>query len=204
MARISTQEFERLPLRVHSLMEGVPLHDVWAVDLLRWRGEVTLDKFLQAANKYAHDICGCSNLSALFTPSPLVRVLLDIRFFVGRIFGWDNEPPTIVTFTSRLTNADRLRSLIAPSTRDGYFHVVYRFENEELVELINRTAHAAALIALVETPTAYQFYFAVYVRSVSRFTPFYMTVIAPFRKLIVYPHLLRSVRARWNQAFGTS
>jgi hypothetical protein len=67
MARISTQEFERLPLRVHSLMEGVPLHDVWAVDLLRWRGEVTLDKFLQAANKYAHNICGCSNLSALMT-----------------------------------------------------------------------------------------------------------------------------------------
>jgi hypothetical protein len=204
MAQISTQEFERPPLRVHSLMAGVPLHDVWAIDLPRWRGEVTLDDFLRTANNCTLDICGCSNSSALFTPSPPVRVLLNIRFFVGRIFGWDNEPATIVTFTSRLTDADRSRSLIAPGTRDGYFRVVYRFENEQLVELINRTAHAAALSALVETPTGYRFYFAVYVRRVSRFTPFYMAVIAPFRKLIVYPSLLRSVRARWNQAFDTS
>ena len=203
MAQISNQEFERLPLRVHSLMAGVPLHDVWAVDLLRWRGEVTLDDFLRAASDCTFNVCGCSNSSALFTPSPPVRVLLNIRFFVGRIFGWDSEPPTIVTFTSRLTAADRSRSLIAPGTRDGYFRVVYRFENEQLVELINRTAHAAALSALVETPTGYRFYFAVYVRSVSRFTPFYMTMIAPFRRLIVYPSLLRSVRARWNKAFGT-
>jgi hypothetical protein len=70
--------------------------------------------------------------------------------------------------------------------------------------LINRTAHAAALSALVETATTYRFYFGVYVRSVSRFTPFYMALIDPFRKLIVYPSLLRSVRVRWNQAFGTS
>src|SRR5206468_4285468 len=201
MAQISTQELERLPLRVHSLMAGVPLHDVWAIDLPRWRGEVTLDDFLRTANNCTLDMCGCSNSSALFTPSPLVRVLLNIRFFVGQIVGWDNEPATIVTFTSRLTDADRSRSLIAAGTRDGYFRVVYRFENEQLVELINRTVHAAALSALVETPTAYRFYLGVYVHSVSRFTRFYMALIDPFRKMIVYPSLLRSVSARWNQAF---
>jgi hypothetical protein len=80
---------------------------------------------------------------------------------------------------------------------------VYHFENEQLLELINRTAHAAALSALIETATAYRFYFGVYVRGVSRFTPFYMASIDPFRKLIVYPSLLRSVRARWNQAFDS-
>jgi hypothetical protein len=130
-------------------------------------------------------------------------MLLNIRFFVGRFFGWDNEPATIATFATRLMDADRSRSLIAPRTRDGFFRVVYRFENEQLVELINRIAHAAALTALVETPTAYRFYFGVYVRNVSRFTPFYMALIDPFRKLIVYPSLLRSIRARWDQAFGT-
>ena len=203
MPKVSTQEFERLPLRVHTFLAGVPLHDVWSVDLPRWRAGVTLDEFLRTANNCTLDTCGCSNSSALFTPSPLVRMLLNIRFFVGRIFGWDNEPATIVTFATRLTDADRSRSLIAPGTRDGFFRVVYRFENEQLLELINRTAHAAALSALVETPTAYRFYFGVYVRSASRFTPFYMVLIDPFRKLIVYPSLLRSIRARWNQAFGT-
>ena len=71
-------------------------------------------------------------------------------------------------------------------------------------EVINRTAHAAALSALVETENAYRFYFGVYVRSVSRFTPIYMALIDPFRKLIVYPSLLRGIRAKWNRTFGTA
>jgi hypothetical protein len=192
MPQISIQEFERLPLRVRTFLAGVPLQDVWFIDLPRWRAGVTLDDFLRTGG------------NCLVTPSFLVRMLLDIRFFVGRLFGWDREPAATAwkTFTTRLTDADRSRSLAAAGTQDGFFRVVYRFENEQLVELINRTAHAAALSTLVETATAYRFYLAVYVRSVSRFTPFYMALIDPFRKMIVYPSLLRSVRARWNQAFG--
>jgi Protein of unknown function (DUF2867) len=192
MPQISIQEFERVPLRVHTFLAGVPLHDVWFVDLPRWRAGVTLDDFLRTGG------------NCLVTPSFLVRMLLDIRFFVGRLFGWDREPAATgwKTFTTRLTDADRSRSLAAAGTQDGFFRVVYRFENEQLVELINRTVHAAALSTLVETATVYRFYLAVYVRSVSRFTLFYMALIDPFRKMIVYPSLLRSVRARWNRAFG--
>jgi hypothetical protein len=192
MAQVSTQEFERLPLRVHTLLAGVQLHDAWFIDLPRWRAGVTLDDFLRTGGN-----CLC-------TPPSLVRMLLDIRLFVGGFFGWDREPAptTWKTFATRLTDADRSRSLAAAGTRDGFFRVVYRFENEQLVELINRTVHAAALSTLVETATAYRFYLGIYVRSVSRFTPFYMAVIDPFRKMIVYPSLLRSVRARWDQTFG--
>ena len=82
--------------------------------------------------------------------------------------------------------------------------MVYRFENEQLLELANRTVHGAVVSALFETGDAYRFYFAVYVRSVSRFTPVYMALIDPFRKLLVYPSLLRTVRITWNQAFGTT
>jgi hypothetical protein len=192
MPQLTTEQFERLPLRVHTFLAGVPLHDVWFVDLPRWRAGVTLDDFLPTAS------------NCLVTPSSLVRMLLDIRYFVGRFFDWDREPAAIAakSFATRLTDTDHSRSLAAAGTRDGFFRVVYRFENEQLVELINRTVHAAALSALVETPTAYRFYLGVYVRSVSRFTPFYMALIDPFRKMIVYPSLLRSVRARWDQAFG--
>jgi len=42
----------------------------------------------------------------------------------------------------------------------------------------------------------------VYVRSVGRFTPVYMALIDPFRKLVVYPSFLRTVRAKWNKTFG--
>jgi hypothetical protein len=98
--------------------------------------------------------------------------------------------------------ADRSRSLVQVGTPEGLFRIVYRFENEQLVELINRTAHGAALSALIETSTAYRFYFGVYVRRVSRFTPVYMALIDPFRKWIVYPSLLHSVRATWDRTFG--
>src|SRR5205823_328530 len=196
MPKVSTQEFEQLPLRVHTFLAGVPLHDVWFVDLPHWRAGVTLDDFLRTANNCKLDACGCSKSSSLFTTSPLVRMLLDIRFFVGRSFGWDREPAATAweTFATRLTDTDRSRSLTVAGTRDGLFRVVYRLENEQLVELINRTAHAAALSALVETATAYRFYLGLYVHSVSRFTPFYMALIDPVRKLIVYPSLLHSVR----------
>jgi uncharacterized protein DUF2867 len=206
MPRISTEEeFERLPLRVHTFLADVPLHDVWFIDLPRWRAGVTLDEFLRTPGNSKLDACGCSESSSLFTQSLLVRIPLDIRFFVGRFFGWDREPASTATttFATRLTDTDRSRSLVITGTRDGFFRVVYRFENEQLLELINRTVHAAALTTLVETATAYRFYLGVYVRNISRFTPFYMTLIDPFRKLIVYPSLLRGVRVRWNQAFRT-
>jgi hypothetical protein len=135
-----------------------------------------------------------------------VRALLNIRLFVGRLLGWDREPAPIAweTFATRLTTADRSRSLAPAGTREGHFRVVYRFENEQLLELINRTAHAAALSALVETANGYRFYFGVYVHSVSRFTPIYIALIDPFRKLVVYPSLLRTVLAKWNKTFGAA
>lgn len=194
MPQVSTQEFERLPLRVHAFLAGVPLHDVWAIDLPRMRSGITLAEFLRAAGALP------------FTPSPVVRALLNLRFFIGRLLGWDRERDATgrETFATRLTTADISKSLASAGTREGPFRIVYRFEHEQLLELINRTAHAAALSALVETATAYRFYFAVYVRNVGRWTPVYMTLIDPFRKLIVYPSLLRSVRTIWNQTFGTT
>ena len=194
MPQISVHEFERLPLRVHDFLAGVPLHDVWAVDLPRARSGITLDEFLRTAK------------SCPFTSPAPVRALLNIRLFVGQLLGWDREPAATAweSFTTHLTNDDRSRSLALASTPEGLFRVVYRFENEQLLEVINRTAHAAALSALVETENAYRFYFGVYVRSVSRFTPIYMALIDPFRKLIVYPSLLRGIRAKWNRTFGAA
>jgi len=184
----------QLPLRVHALLADVPLHDVWAVDLPRWRSGVTLAAFLRAADNRP------------FTLSPVVRLLLAIRLSVGRVFGWDREPAasTRDSFALRLTADDRSTSLVPPGTRDGLFRVVYRFENEQLLEVINRTAHAAAVSALVEAAGGYRFYFGVYVRSLGHFTPLYMALIDPVRKLVVYPSLLRSIRARWDRAFGTA
>ena len=110
MPQISEREFERLPLRVHRFLAGVPLHDVWAVDLASPRAGITLDEFLRAANE------------RLYTLTPVVRGFLDLRVLIGRLFGWDRAgPPTQATpmFTDRFTDSDRVRSLAPASVREG-------------------------------------------------------------------------------------
>jgi len=198
MPKVSQQEYKALPLRVHAFLADVPLHDVWAVDLPSPRAGITLEQF----RRRAASMCLC-------TPSLVVRALLAVRQFVGRCFGWDRvvSDKTPATFADRLTPADRARSLALAGTReasDSPFRVVYHFENEQLDEVINRTVHAAALSALAETANGYRFYFAVYVRNVGWLTPLYMRLIDPLRTLIVYPSLLRSVRANWNRAMGAA
>ena len=132
-----------------------------------------------------------------------MRVLLSVRFFVGGLLGWDQAAPGSFaeSFAQPLTDEDRARSLAPAGTSDGLFRVVYRFENEQLDGVVNRTVHAAALSALVEADATYRFYFAVYVREVNPFTPLYMAAIDPFRRLIVYPALLRGISALWSETF---
>jgi hypothetical protein len=134
----------------------------------------------------------------------MARALFRLRFFLGRIFRLEVEPKDALaaSFGSRLTPEDRARSFVMSGTREGLFRVVYRFENEQLLEIQNRTVHAAALSALDEKADSYRFYFAAYVRQRTWITPFYMGLIDPFRRWIVYPAMLKTIRATWDQISG--
>lgn len=192
MPQISAEEFYALPLRVHAFLDGVPLHDVWAVDLPTPRESVTLAGF---------DPLGRGDRS-MRPLSGLAQALLRLRLFLGRIFRLETEPRDAATtsFAARLTQEDRARSLVSAGTPSGLFRVVYRFENESLLELHNRMAHAAAVSALAETTSGYRFYFAVYVANASWITPIYMALIDPFRRWIVYPAILRNIRTNWPES----
>jgi len=187
--QISPAEFYALPLRVHTFLADVPLHDVWAVDLPTHRGGVTLSEFLRRASQG-----GTNRLP------PVARALIRLRLFLGRMFRLETEPKDALaaSFGSRLTPEDRARSLVVPGTPEGLFRAVYRFENEQLLEVQNRTVHAAAFSALAERADSYRFYFAVYVRQRTWITPLYMGLIDPFRKWIIYPAVLKRVRATWD------
>src|SRR6266436_4734848 len=190
MPMISPTEFYAVPLRVHTFLADVPLHDVWAVDLPAFRGGVTLAEFLRRNNR--------GEIVRLPTAA---RALFRFRFFLGRIFRLEAEPPHAVaaSFANRVTSEDRACSLVPAGTPEGLFRVVYRFENEQLLEVRNRTVHAAALSALAKRTDSYRFYFAVYVRQSTWITPFYMGLIDPFRKWIIYPAMLKTIRATWEQ-----
>jgi hypothetical protein len=197
MPQISPAEFYALPLRVHTFLADIPLHDVWVVDLPAHGDGVTLSEFLRrASEKRPHE----ANAEISGLPAA-ARMLFRFRFFLGRIFRLEEEPKdaAAASFGSRLTVEDRARSSVASGTAEGLFRVVYRFENEQLVEIQNRTVHAAALSALVERAGSYRFYFAVYVCPRTWITPLYMSLIDPFRRWVIYPALLKKIRADWDR-----
>ncbi len=197
MPQISPTEFYALPLRVHTLLADVSLHDVWAVDLPAHRDGVTLSEFLRRTSQ---DGCDASDAEISRFP-PVARALIRLRLLLGRIFRLEAEPEDALaaSFGSRLTPEDRARSFVVSGTQEGLFRAVYRFENEQLLEIQNRTVHAAALSALAERADSYRFYFAVYVRQRTWITPLYMGLIDPFRKWVIYPAMLRTIRATWDQ-----
>jgi hypothetical protein len=181
-----------LPLRVHTLLADVPLHDVWAVDLPHVREGVTLEEFHRLLSQYR----------LIGRLPPLARALFGLRFFIGRIFRLEDQPKGAgaASFSKGLTAEDRARSSLAPGTPDGLFRVVSSFENELLLEMHNRTVHAALLMPLAETEAGYRFYLAVYVCKAGWITPVYMALIDPFRRWIVYPAMLKNIRAIWAES----
>src|SRR5208283_5077900 len=112
MPQISPAEFHALPLRVHTFLADIPLHDVWTVDLPKHRGGVTLAEFLQASQGHKGNKL-----------PPAARALFGLRLFFGRIFRLDAEPRNLsaTSFASRLTSEDRARSLVEPGTPEGMF-----------------------------------------------------------------------------------
>ena len=109
-----------------------------------------------------------------------------------------DEFMTIAAHDLRTPLAD-LRSML--QTVIGHFDVL---EKEDILDIskdllatttrMSATVHAFLVLAFVERPEGQRLYWAVYVRPVGRFTRWYMALIDPFRRLIVYPALLRQLR----------
>jgi len=190
--RGDAEEYRAVPLRVHTLLADVPLHDVWTVELPRVPEAAALDSFQRMSSQFR----------VMARLPPPARALVALRLFFGRVCRLEDQPKGAgaASFTKGLTPDDRARSSPAPGTSDGLFRVVYRFQDEQLLELHNRTVHAALLTALANTDAGYRFYLAVYVCNAGWFTAAYMALIDPFRRWIIYPALLTRIRAIWEES----
>jgi len=189
--RVAPEEYKRIDLRAHSLLADVPLHDVWVVELSGGGpGRSIID--LRA-------LLAVENVSAA---NAAVRFLFGLRAWLGRVFGWDREPPKASreSFLQRLSVADRECSLAVPGTPDGPFRVLFVSRREAISEIQNSTVHAFSVFALVEHSSGHRLYWAIYVRPVGRITSWYMRLIDPFRRVIIYPAVLRHIRAAWARA----
>ena len=190
--RIDPSEFRARPLRVHALLHDVPLEDVWAIRLPGG-----------GAGRTVQDLRAAMVAGRAAAPAG-VQGLFRLRGRIGALFGWDQQRPAwnAESFADRLSAADRAQSLVPPGTPDGNFTLLYRFEDEQLSELRNATVHAFASLSIRQTPGGYLAYLGVFVRPVHRFTRLYMGAIAPFRRLIVYPAIIRKMQIAWAERYG--
>lgn len=188
--RIAPDEYRQIDLRAHSLLSEVPLHDVWAVDLCRRR-----------PGRSMVDVRRLLSGEELRATNAAVRLLFALRTSLGRAFGWDREPPRAseASFLHRLPAADRDASLVPPGSLEGPFRVLFVSPQEAISEIRNATVHAFSVFALVERPADYRLYWAIYVKPVGRITAWYMRLIDPFRRGIIYPALLRHIRDAWRR-----
>ncbi|MFN0122138.1 MAG: DUF2867 domain-containing protein [Blastocatellia bacterium] len=189
------ETFGQLPLRAHGLLAEVPLHMLERIDLPGGRADMSLAE-ISAITGF--------NGEVEMEVGPLTEALFWLRTLIGRVLGWDDAPALVetVSWRSRLTPEDRACSRIAPGTAAGISRIMYQFDNEMLGEIVNRTVHCFWLMATARTTTGYTLWFAVYVRKLNWFTPVYMALISPLLKRVIYPAMLRGVRARWARAFA--
>jgi Protein of unknown function (DUF2867) len=189
--RIDPVEYGRLGLRAHSLLADVALHDVWAVDLPGG-----------GPGRTVLDVLAAISVKSLRRVTPTVTFLFWLRGWLGRVLGWDRarQHPPRDSFVSRLTAADREASLVTPGTPDGSRWTLFVSSRESISELQNTTVHAFSVMVLENRSGGYRLYWAIYVRPVSRLTVWYLRLIDPFRRLVIYPAVLREVPRAWARA----
>ena len=190
--RIDPGEFRACPLRVHALLHDVPLEDVWAIRLPGG-----------GAGRTIQDVRAVF-IAGVEAAPPVVKGLFRLRGRIGALLGWDQQCPAwnAESYVHRLSAADRAQSTAAPGTSDGRLSLLYRFENEQLSELRNATVHAFSSLSIRPTSGGYLAYWAIYVQPVHRLTRLYMRAIAPFRRLVVYPAIIRKVQSAWAERYG--
>lgn len=135
--------------------------------------------------------------------SPMVvRALFALRFWLGRVFGWDKADSRVGARVSSLRHrlpAD-LRDSSSGADQGAAFSLIYRTDNEWASEVSNQTVHAVMHIGWVrdDSGDGYHAQMAVLVRPNGWLGRAYMLAIKPFRHAIVYPQMLRSIGRKWS------
>jgi len=182
---IAPTSYLALDLRAHTLLADIPLHDVWVAHLPgggTGRALVDLDEAMAG---------GVTGDETVALAAAIISYLL-----AARVLGLASEEcyDTLSSVRRRLTDADRARSLYRPGKR-GF---IYYFERESLLEIQTCTARALYAFALEPAESGYALYWGVYADRVSWVTPYYMRLIDPVRRLVVYPSILQRIEQRWR------
>jgi hypothetical protein len=184
------------PWRIHEVAPDFRLEDVWALPTPGGP-----DDFPRLVRQIA---AGDTSRN----PSRAARTLFTIRWRLGELLGWDSPDAgvgsRVPTLRDRLP-ADLRDAPAGPEPPTLPFRSVYRTDGEWAAEIANRTVHGVMHIGWVpDGAGGYRGQMAVLVKPNGLLGTAYMTAIAPFRHLIVYPPLIRGIGQAWHAAEGRS
>ena len=186
--RLAATAHTSRPWRIHDLVGDFRLEDVWALPTPG------------GPDEFSRLVEGISSGDLARGSSRAARTLFAIRWKVGELLGWDGPETGLGSRVSSLR--DRLPADLreVPSGPDfGPFTSLYLTGDEWAAEVTNRTMHGVMHVGWASAETGdYRGQMAVYVKPNGLFGIAYMAAIRPFRRLIVYPSILRQLERAWR------
>jgi hypothetical protein len=203
--RIPNAVHEGGPWRIREIVPDFTLEDVWALPAHGGAGEFS--EFLEVA----------TSLDPASSDSRASRILWELRDRLGRWFdlgrikasaaedGERKRSALPIPGTTETSLAGRLPEDLRGTLDDQDFgslpfKPLFRTATEAAAELSNQTVHGVVHFAWADQGEGhFGAQMAVYVKPRGRFGGAYMTLIKPFRYLVVYPALLRQVNRAWDR-----
>jgi Protein of unknown function (DUF2867) len=201
--RLPKTEYTSRPWRVHEFTKDFELEDVWELPTPGGPDDLTRLVRWFASDEDDEEF-------------PLVfRALFVLRWKIGKVFGWDKPGSgvgeRVRSLRERLPadllappRGPDLRSVPGRADLEGppVFSSVYLTHDEWVAELSNKTVHSLMHIGWVpdDSGGGYHAQMAVLVKPNGWFGKAYMAAIKPFRYVIVYPMLLRTIGRAWRSS----
>jgi Protein of unknown function (DUF2867) len=188
--RLPSEAHSSRPWRIHEIASDFRLEDVWALPTPGGSGD------------FPRLVQGFAASDPLHSPSPAVRTLFAIRAKLGALLGVDGEASgvgsRVPTLRDRLP-ADLREAGPGPEFDALPFTSLYELEDEWAAEAANRTMHGVLHLGWVpDAEGGYRGQMAVLVKPNGWVGRAYMAAIKPFRLLLVYPGLMRTIERGWR------
>lgn len=200
--RLSNEAHQGYPWRIARIAPDFKLLDAWDLGVRGSRGDFS--SFIDTMNA----------LDLATSGPPAVRVLFRLRSKLGRWFkwndgGWDDGAIklaipgcTETTLSARLPE-DLKDSVPVRQGKASKFRPLYHTDDEWAAELSNKTVHAIQhLVWIDEGGGHYRGQLGVYVKPRGWFGRFYLALIGPFRRAIVYPAGIARIKSIWQARSG--
>lgn len=189
--RIPPSAHTEQPWRIHEITPDFEVEDVWRFSTPGGRRDDFRPFLAELQRKRAAEQRGVTG------------VLFAIRWKLGELLGWDRAEDGLGTRVTPLH--DRLPTDLlthpAPEDSTGPFRALYLLDDEYAAEIANNTMHGVLHLGWIpDGDDSYHLQMAVLVKPNGRWGKAYMSLIKPFRYLIVYPAMTRSWERTWRES----